>query len=348
MTIKPILQNYKKQNTAHVPIWCMRQAGRYLPEYRELRKNKGGFLDMVYDPEAASEVTLQPIRRYHMDGAILVSDILVIPQALGPPLSFEAGEGPKLTPILDEHDIQKLNIDRIDLTLSPVYETVKLVCKKLQAEGFDETALIGFCGGPWTVACYMVEGGGSKDFAHVKLLAAGNPKGFQKLIDIVTHASIEYLTKQIEFGCEAVQIFESWAGLLDEEFFDQFVIKPTRKIVAAIKGTYPDIPVIGFPRGAGYLIETYALKTGIDAVGLDYTVPLNEAKKLQAAGLCVQGNLDPARLLAGGEALDKGARAILDALSDKPFVFNLGHGVIKDTPPEHMARLAEIVKGFKS
>ncbi len=342
--MKPILQAYKKQNPSTVPFWCMRQAGRYLPEYRELRKEAGGFLEMVYNPERASEITLQPIRRYQMNGAILFSDILVIPQALGQKLWFEAGEGPKL----GELNVDQLHLETIDETLSPIYETVAQVRHKLKTENFDQTALIGFCGGPWTVACYMVEGGGSKDFSKVKSFAACDPDGFSDLIDLVTEASIHYLSEQIEAGCEAVQIFESWAGLLDEEMFEKFVLQPTSKMVDALKNKHPDIPVIGFPRAAGYLIQNYADQTGIDCIGLDFTVPLETAKTLQKSGLCVQGNLDPARLLAGGEALESQARIILEALSGGPFVFNLGHGVIKETLPEHMEQLANLIKSYTS
>lgn len=349
---KNILRAYRGQKTENgqgTPWWCMRQAGRYLPEYRELRAKAGGFLDLVYDSEKASEVTLQPIRRFGMDGAILFSDILVVPHALGQKVTFEAGEGPKLEPVRSDTELTKLDLGLIDERLSPVYETVSKVREKLRCENFDHTALIGFCGGPWTVACYMVEGGSSKDeFARVKNFMAGEVQCFSNIIDLVTSASIHYLLKQIEAGCEAVQIFESWAGLLDEPAFENYVIKPTRRIVQVIREKHPHIPVIGFPRAAGELIRSYAQATGIDAVGLDYTVPLDFAADLQKEGFCVQGNLDPARLMTGGPEMRMQVENILKALSAGPFVFNLGHGVIKETPPEHMGDLADMIRDFKS
>ncbi len=347
---KNILRAYKGENTKSLgrsPWWLMRQAGRYLPEYRELRKTAGGFLDMVYNPEFASEVTLQPIRRYGMDGAILFSDILVIPQALGQKLWFETGEGPKLE---QNFDFEKLDLSKIDDTLSPVYETVSKVRQKLKEEGFDHTVLIGFCGGPWTVACYMVQGGSSRDgFEKVKNFAGAKPDVFQKVLDVVTDASIHYLSRQIEAGCEAVQLFESWAGLVEGNEFEKFVIRPNQKIARAVKEKYPDIPVIGFPRAAvPEDLKSYAKEIDVNAVGLDYDVPLETALDIQKTGKCIQGNLNPDLLLAGGEGMKNQVREILQSLSTGPFVFNLGHGVIKETPPEHVAELANLIKSYRS
>ncbi|MCB1556686.1 MAG: uroporphyrinogen decarboxylase [Alphaproteobacteria bacterium] len=343
---KPFLTVLKDQTSQRVPFWLMRQAGRYLPEYRDLRAQAGGFLDMVYNPAFACEVTLQPLRRFGMDAAILFSDILVIPHALGQGLTFEVGEGPRLPPIRDENGLKELNLDKIDTVLNPVYETVAKIREELKAEGFDQTALIGFAGAPWTVATYMVEGSGSKEFLHVKGWAYRDPAGFQKLIDIVTETTIHYLSRQAESGAEALQLFDSWAGVLDEKQFARWVIAPTKKIIAALKRIHPDIPIIGFPRGAGFLYERYARETGVDALGLDQTVPLAQATALQK--ICpVQGNLDPACLLSGGPEMEARITEILTALSDGPFIFNLGHGVIKDTPVVHVERLARIIEAFK-
>jgi uroporphyrinogen decarboxylase len=343
---KPFLKVLNNQLADHIPCWFMRQAGRYLPEYRTLRKQAGGFLNMVYNPENASEITLQPIRRFQMDAAILFSDILVIPQALGQKLEFVTGEGPKLERLCNEKDLKILDVNNIDDVLSPVYETIKLTRQKLIDEGFDKTALIGFAGSPWTVATYMVEGGCSKTYEKVKSWAYGNPETFQKLIDILVTSTTHYLIKQIEVGVEAVQLFDSWSGVLDEDNFNKWVIEPTAQIVANVREKYPNIPIIGFPRGAGTMSKTYAEKTGITAIGLDFTMSLNWACDNLQTSLPVQGNLDPVTLLTGGKALETAALHILDSLSDKPFVFNLGHGVIKETPPEHVKKLVNIIRNY--
>lgn len=344
---KLFLQSLAGKKTENVPFWFMRQAGRYLPEYRDLRKQAGGFLDLVYNPENASEVTMQPIRRFGMSAAILFSDILVIPQALGQHLRFETGEGPKLKALRDNEDVSNLNPSTIDETLNPIYETVKLTRQKLSSEGFDDTALIGFAGSPWTVACYMIEGGGSKTFEKTKIWAYQNPQSFQKLMDVLVEATSHYLIKQIEAGAEAVQLFDSWSGVLDTHNFNQWVIKPTKDIIARVKSTHPDIPVIGFPRNAGDKAIPYAKQTNIHALGLDFSVsPEWAAKNLQS--LCpVQGNLDPVTLLTGGDTMKTAAQNILETFADKPFIFNLGHGVIKETPPEHVAQLCEMIRNFK-
>ncbi len=330
------------------PIWLMRQAGRYLPEYRELRAKAGGFLAMAYDPELASEITLQPIRRFGMDGAILFSDILVIPHALGQDLRFETGEGPKLDPVRNAEDLARLTLSSIDDVLNPIYETLRLTRRKLDEEGFGDTALIGFCGAPWTVACYMVEGRGSKNFATPKQWAYADPEGFSRLIDLLVEASAHYLAKQIEAGAQIVQIFESWAGVLDEEGFDRWSIAPTKKLVQKIKTQYPHIPVIGFPRGATLaLMDRYVQQTGIDGIGCDYTHAPADLKGLQKK-VCVQGNLDPEILLTGGDALEAPVQTILDELAGGPFIFNLGHGVIKETDPDNVARLVKQVQEYRA
>lgn len=345
---KSLLEVLNGGTTKKVPFWFMRQAGRYLPEYRELRASTGGFLDLVYNPKKAAEVTLQPIRRFGMNGAILFSDILVIPHALGQPVDFVAGEGPKLEPVLNEEDLKKLDIDRIDRTLEPVYETLDLVLSGLKTEKFDDTALIGFAGSPWTVACYMVEGGGSKTFEATKSWAYRHPKSFQKLINIISGATLHYLSMQVKAGAEAIQIFDSWAGILDPQNFDKWVIDPTRDLVAAFKKRHPDIPVIGFAREAGVKLKDYTHQTGIDTVGIDFSTPVNWVRENIQTIKPVQGNLDPVALLAGGETLSSSAHHILEELSkgDNPFIFNLGHGVIKETPPDHVAQLCDIIRKF--
>jgi len=345
--IKSLLANLNNQTTPNVPFWFMRQAGRYLPEYREIRKTAGGFLNLVYNPETASEVTMQPIRRFGMDGSILFSDILVIPQAIGQDLKFETGEGPKLNPIRSLKDLSTLDISKIDETLHPIYETIRQTRQKLKSEGFGGTALIGFAGSPWTVATYMVEGGGSKTFTEVKKWAYGAPDEFAQLIDIVTDATIHYLDKQVEAGVEALQVFDSWAGILDAANFEKWVIAPTQKIVAALRAKHPHISIIGFPKEAGHLSMTYAQKTGVQAIGLDFTLPTYWARKNLQSQLPVQGCLDPIYLLNGGQPMIDATTEILETFAPKPFIFNLGHGVIKETPPENVAQLANLIRDFK-
>ncbi len=347
MSEKTFIRVLHGEKTEKVPFWFMRQAGRYLPEYRELRAKKGGFLEMVYDPQAAAEITLQPIRRFGMSAAILFSDILVIPHALGQHLEFTAGEGPKLDPVTSLAGLKKLSLAGVDETLSPIYQTLRNVREGLVAEGFTDTALIGFAGSPWTVACYMVEGQGSKDYLTVKALSYSNPEFFAALIDLIVEATVHYLLKQIEAGAEALQLFDSWSGALDAEGFRRWCIEPTAKIVQKIRAAYPEIPIIGFPRGAGIHYQAYAQETCVTALGLDPSIDSVWAdKNLQT--LCpVQGNLEPALLLAGGEALEGTARKILDDLSAGPFVFNLGHGIHKDTPIGHVETLVKIIEGYR-
>jgi uroporphyrinogen decarboxylase len=324
------------------PFWLMRQAGRYLPEYRETRTKAGSFLDLCYNPELAVEVTLQPLRRYGMDAAILFSDILVVPHALGQRLDYLEGEGPKLDAVGSAAELGRLSGDGLEERLAPVYETVR----RLSGAIPETTALIGFAGAPWTVAAYMVEGGGSKEFAKVKRWAYRDPEGFQALIDLVVDATVRHLSAQIRAGAEAVQVFDSWAGVLPAPEFRRWVIAPTTELVRRLKALHPDVPVIGFPRQAGVLYADYAQETGVDALGLDTTVPVDWAALALQTKLPVQGNLDPIMLVAGGEALAAAAREILTKLSGGPFVFNLGHGVVQSTPPEHVGQLAALIRAW--
>lgn len=338
---KTIIRALKGEKLPSPPLWLMRQAGRYLPEYREIRGNVSGFLELCYTPELAVEVTMQPIRRYGFDAAILFSDILVIPDALGQAVRFAEGEGPKLNPLRDVSGLDKLSLDNLHGHLAPVYETVR----RLSAELPPETTLIGFAGAPWTVATYMVEGGTSRDFAHARGWGLRDPDGFAKLIDLVTDATAAYLCRQVEEGAEVLQIFDSWAGVLSEGEFEKWSIKPTAKIVSAVKAKHPNVPIIGFPRGAGIRYERYVVETGVDGVSLDSTMPLDWAVKHLQNKVALQGNLDPLLLLGGGEPMEKEIRRILEGLGEGPFIFNLGHGIIKETPPENVARLVEIVRG---
>jgi uroporphyrinogen decarboxylase len=346
-TRKPILDVLNGKKPERVPFWLMRQAGRYLPEYRELRAKAQGFLDLVYNPENAAEVTIQPLRRYGMDAAILFSDILVVPHALGQAVSFEAGEGPKLDPILSEKDFSRLNADLLAGKAAPVYETVTLVREKLASEKFDRTALIGFCGSPWTVICYMTEGGGSKDFHRAKNWAANDPASFRILVDLVTHASCEYLAGQIRAGAETVQLFDSWSGLLEGDQFKRWVIEPTQKIRQYLRDNFPQIRVIGFPRGAGLQSLAYARETGVDCLGLDQTIDRKWAADNLQTIMPVQGNLAPELLMAGGESLEESLQSVHDAFGGGPWIFNLGHGVVKETKPENVAHLRDTVRGWK-
>ncbi|HSK38466.1 MAG TPA: uroporphyrinogen decarboxylase [Arenibaculum sp.] len=326
------------------PFWLMRQAGRYLPEYRATRARAGSFLDLCFNPELATEVTLQPLRRYGMDAAILFSDILVIPHALGQKLDYVEGEGPRLDPVTRTADLARLSADRVRERLAPVYETVR----RLGGAIPETTALIGFAGAPWTVAAYMVEGGGSKEFARVKAWAYRDPQGFGMLIDMLVGATVDHLCAQIEAGAEAVQIFDSWAGVLPSDQFRIWVTEPTARVTAGIKARHPDVPVIGFPRGAGVLYADYATESGVDALGLDTAVPAEWAALTLQTRLPVQGNLDPIMVVAGGEAMAASTRHVLDTLGKGPFVFNLGHGVVQATPPEHVGQLAALIRAWPS
>ncbi len=344
MTIdKNFLQALAGQSTNRVPFWYMRQAGRYLPEYMEKRKSAGSFLELCYSPDFAVEVTLQPLRRFHMDAAILFSDILVVPHALGQHLEFRQGEGPVLTPVDSAEKINRLGMDKFHQHLSPVYETVNRLGQAIP----DTTALIGFAGAPWTVATYMVQGHGSPDQAAARSMAFQRQDVFQTLIDLLVSATSEYLIKQIEHGAEVIQLFDTWAGNLPEDQFRKWAIEPTRKIILAIRKKYPHIPVIGFPRGAGCRYPEYINATGVSAVSIDTTMPLEWVRD-HIQPLCpVQGNLDPLLLVAGGDRLEKRVRQILDCLSGGPFIFNLGHGIVPETPPENVALVSEIIREYK-
>lgn len=323
------------------PIWLMRQAGRYLPEYRALRASKGGFLALVYDSEAAAEITLQPIRRFGFDGAILFSDILIVPHAMGQDLEFLVGEGPRLSPRLVDASLTSLKA--VPERLKPIYETVKLVRAGL---GNDRT-LLGFAGSPWTVATYMVAGEGSRDQHETRAMAYRDPQAFQAIIDAISDVTTEYLLGQIQAGAEAVQLFDSWAGSLAPAEFERWVIAPKAAIVARLKRLAPQTPVIGFPKGAGEKLPAYVRETGVDAVGLDETIDPRWAARALPAGFPVQGNLDPLLLLAGGEELDRQARHVLDCFADRPHVFNLGHGIGQHTPIDHVEQLLGVVRGWR-
>jgi uroporphyrinogen decarboxylase len=317
----------------------MRQAGRYLPEYRQVRSKVASFLDLCRTPELAAEVTLQPLRRFDFDAAIVFSDILIVPYALGQKVEFIEGEGPKLEPIRDGKAVARLDRAGIAGALAPVYETVGRVVAELP----KEVPLIGFCGAPWTVATYMVEGCGSKDQAAARLFAYRDPETFQRLIDLLVETSASYLVNQVKAGARALQIFDSWAGSLPEDEFERWCITPTRRLVELVAAAAPGAPVIGFPRGAGLLAERYARETGIDAIGCDTSMPVGWMQRLQVH-LPVQGNLDPLLLVAGGAALDARVAAILETLGQGPFIFNLGHGILPETPIDHVTRLVSLVK----
>lgn len=334
-----LLETLRGKSGSQRPVWLMRQAGRYLPEYRELRAKKGGFLELVYDSEAAAEITLQPIRRFGFDGAILFSDILIVPHAMGQNLAFLAGEGPQLSPPLVDTALSGL--EAAPERLEPIYRTVALVREQLG----PETTLLGFAGSPWTVATYMVAGEGSRDQHVTRALAYRDPAAFQAIVDAIVGVTIEYLCRQIEAGAEAVQLFDSWAGSLAPDQFERWVIAPNSAIVDAVKARHPAVPVIGFPKGAGAKLPAYARETGVDAVGLDETIDPVWAMRELPAGLPVQGNLDPLLLLAGGAELERRASAILGALEGRPHVFNLGHGIDKETPIAHVQRLLAVVRG---
>ncbi len=314
-------------------MWLMRQAGRYLPEYRTLRAEKGGFLALATDPAAAAEVTVQPIRRFGFDGAILFSDILMVPWALGQDLSFGAGEGPRLVPALVDHALNALQT--VPERLDPVYATVAGVKAQLPSQ----TSFLGFAGSPWTVATYMVAGQGSKDQGETRRFAYAEPEGFGAIIDAIVAMTIDYLAGQVANGVEAVQLFDSWAGSLSPAQFERWVIAPNAAIVEGVRARCPGVPVIGFPKGAGGKLPAYARETGVDAVGLDETVDPVWADTYLPKGLPVQGNLDPLALIAGGGALDEAVDRILAAFTERPHIFNLGHGILPDTPIAHVERL---------
>ena len=336
---KPLLAVLKGERRDPPPFWMMRQAGRYLPEYRALRGDKGGFLELVYDSPAAAEITLQPLRRYPLDGAILFSDILIVPFAIGQNLSFVAGEGPRLTPRLLDSSIGDLQPQM--RRLEPIYETVRLVKAGLS----PETTFLGFAGSPWTVATYMIAGEGSREQAEARRLAYADPGKLDAILDKIATVTLEYLSGQIHAGIDAVQLFDSWSGSLAPQQFERFVIARTAWIVGQLKQRHPGVPIIGFPRGAGGKLGAYARESGVDAIGIDETTDPAWANRELPAAMPVQGNLDPLALIAGGAPLASAARHILDAFSGRPHIFNLGHGIQQDTPLAHVEQLVALVKG---
>lgn len=336
-----LLDTLRGQRADSVPLWLMRQAGRYLPEYRALRAEKGGFLDLCYDAGAAAEVTVQPIRRFGFDGAILFSDILIVPHAMGQKLEFLAGEGPRLSPTLLETSLDAL--EGVPERLDAIYGTVARVRALLA----PQTTLLGFAGSPWTVATYMIAGEGSRDQHDARALAYRDPARMQAILDAVGDLTVEYLSGQAKAGAEAVQLFDSWAGSLAPDEFDRWVVAPNARIVDRLRSLHPDLPIIGFPKGAGEKLPRYAEETGVDALGVDETIDPEWAARNLPAAMPLQGNLDPLLLLAGGNALEDRVDTILRAFAGRPHVFNLGHGIDRRTPIAHVERLVEKVRGWQ-
>jgi len=345
MSQKTILRALAGETLETPPIWMMRQAGRYLPEYRATRAKAGDFLSLCYNSELAAEVTLQPIRRYGFDAAILFADILLIPQALGADLWFVTGEGPRLSTITEQGEFDRLSgAGDVHETLSPIYETIRLLRKELP----EETTLIGFAGAPWTVATYMIAGRGTPDQGPAHALKAENPALFDALMQRLTEATIEYLSMQVQAGAEVIKIFDSWAGSLKGADFDRYALRPCREIVAALKQRHPSIPIIGFPREAGEAYKGFAKATGVDCVALDNSVdPLWAAQNVQVDG-CVQGNLASRHMVSGGQALIDDTKAIVKAFSGGPHIFNLGHGITPDADPENVQLMIDTVRAEKA
>jgi uroporphyrinogen decarboxylase len=341
--MKRLLRTLSGEPVWPPPVWLMRQAGRYLPEYRAIRAQATDFIALCTTPNLAAEVTLQPIRRYGFDGAILFSDILMLPWALGHGLEFKEGEGPVLPKLRNEPDVAALDPARISERVAPIMQTVRLVRAGLAREGFPGTTLIGFAGAPFTVACYMVEGGGSKDFAHVRAMAYAQPALFQRLMDVLTDASIDYLSAQVVAGAEVLMLFDSWAGVLSPSLFRAHCIAPVGRIVTALRQRHPSVPIIGFPRLAGVMTRDYPA-TGVNAIGIDTGSDIGTVAATLPHDIAVQGNLDPLAVVAGGSAMAAETAAILDAMRGRPFIFNLGHGIVPQTPPEHVAALLEQVR----
>jgi uroporphyrinogen decarboxylase len=337
-----LLRPFAGEAVSPPPIWLMRQAGRYLPEYRAVRAKAGNFLDPCYTPALAAEVTLQPIRRYGFDAAILFSDILVVPDALGQKVAFVEGEGPRLEAVCAEADLRHLRQDATRPKFALVCETVT----RLRQDLPRDTALIGFCGAPWTVASYMVEGQGSPDQRAARLWAYRDPAGFGRLIDLLVEASAEYLSGQVEAGADVLQIFDTWAGALPPPEFEAWVIAPTQRLVSNVRAKHPNVPIIGFPRGVGAKTSQYVAETGVQGVGCDTGTNVEQMRALaRSNGVVVQGNLDPLALVAGGAALERQASGLVRGLAGVPHIFNLGHGIVPETPPEHVTRLVELVRG---
>jgi uroporphyrinogen decarboxylase len=340
---KPVIAALRRQATPQVPIWLMRQAGRYLPEYRAVRAQAKSFLDLCFTPELAIEVTLQPIRRFPLDAAIIFSDILVVPHALGQAVTFEEGQGPLLTPVRSGDELRRLSLDRLEETLAPVAAAITAVRRELPAS----VALFGFAGAPWTVASYMVEGRGGSEFAVAKGWAYRDPESFGALIDLLVEATTAYLLQQITAGAEILQIFDSWAGALSPAALECWALRPTAEIIRRVRVRHPETPIVVFPRGIGAAYARYALECGCDGLSLDTGVAPDWAASTLQADVTVQGNLDPLALVTGGNALRIEATRILEQLGTGPFVFNLGHGILPQTPPEHVAVLCDLVHGWK-
>lgn len=342
-TKKRLLTALRGERVDRVPFWFMRQAGRYLPEYRQLRTQANGFLELCLNPTLATEVTLQPLRRFGMDGAILFSDILIVPHGLGVRVWFEEGEGPKLERLGSLDHLPRFDHQHFAERLAPVYDAVARIKARLE----PETTLIGFAGAPWTVATYMIEGGSSRDFARTKSFAFQDPNGFDRLIELLVVTTIEHLSAQISAGAEVVQVFDSWASALPARAFERWSIAPMRAIADALHARHPGVPIIGFPRLAGAGYEAFVARAGVDAVSLDGTVPCAWAAERLQPTAALQGNLDPLLVVVGGSAMLEEANAILEALSSGPFVFNLGHGIVPETPPDHVAALSEAIRAFR-
>ena len=340
---KPVIAALRRQATPQVPIWLMRQAGRYLPEYRAVRAGVKSFLELCFTPELAVEVTLQPIRRFPLDAAIIFSDILVVPHALGQPVRFEEGQGPLLEPIRSREELRKLSSDRLAETLAPVATAIAAVRRELP----EQVALFGFAGAPWTVASYMVEGSGGSEFATIKGWSYREPESFGLLIELLVDATSAYLLQQVEAGAEILQIFDSWAGVLSPAALERWALQPTAEIVRRVKAKHPDVPIVVFPRGIGAAYVRYAAACGCDGLSLDSTVAPEWAAAALQPDMAVQGNLDPLALVAGGDAMREEATRILARLGGGPFIFNLGHGIVPQTPPDHVAALCELVHGWK-
>ena len=338
---KPILDVLNGESRRPPPIWLMRQAGRYLPEYRALREKAGGFLDLVFNSELAAEVTLQPVRRFGFDAAILFSDILVVPHALGQAVTFAAGEGPLLDPITDRTGFERLTSEIDHNALAPVYETIR----RVKADLPPAVTLLGFCGAPWTVATYMVAGRGTPNQAPARMFAYHDAAAFDVLMDVLVEASASYLVRQLQAGADAVQIFDTWAGVLSPEQFARWCIAPTRRIVTMVRLQVPGAKIIGFPRGAGSQLPRYVTETGVDAVGLDWMIDRDFARERVQSAVPVQGNIDPLALLAGGTALDRAVDAVIEAFAGGPFIFNLGHGILPETPIAHVEQMLKRVRG---
>ena len=339
----PLLEALHRGHCAPPPIWLMRQAGRYLPEYRAVREKAGGFLKLCLTPELATEVTLQPVQRFGLDAAILFSDILLIPYALGQQLWFAEGEGPRLEPIENQKDLLRLDSTLDVERLGSVYDAIGRVRTKLD----PDVALLGFCGGPWTVACYMIAGCGTADHAPARLFAYRDPGGFGKMIDLLTDASAQHLIKQLHAGADAVQIFDTWAGILPTSEFRRWSIEPTRSVVSKVRSVIPNAKVIGFPRGAGTRLLSYVRETGVDAVGLDWSVDLEFAREHVQRLVTVQGNLDPLVLVSGGDTLAHAVDEILAVLAGGSFIFNLGHGILPQTPISHVEQMVKRVRAVR-